>query len=64
MKIIVLDSFLTTVSLPRVHRLSREAALALASIVALAAVLRFSNLDALGYGNHYHTAGVESLLQS
>ena len=38
--------------------------LALASIVALAAALRFSNLNALGYSNHYYTAGVESMLQS
>jgi 4-amino-4-deoxy-L-arabinose transferase-like glycosyltransferase len=37
---------------------------ALASIVALAVALRFSNLDALGYSNHYYTAGVESMLQS
>lgn len=33
-------------------------------IVALAAWLRFSNLDALGYANHYYTAGVKSMLQS
>ena len=30
----------------------------------LAAALRFSNLDALGYANHYYTAGVESMLKS
>jgi 4-amino-4-deoxy-L-arabinose transferase-like glycosyltransferase len=33
-------------------------------IVALAAWLRFSNLDSLGYANHYYTAGVKSMLQS
>lgn len=52
---------------PWVRRLSREAALhwlALALIVGVAAALRFSNLDALGYSNHYYTAGVESMLQS
>lgn len=38
--------------------------LALAAIVALAAALRFANLEALGYANHYYTAAVESMLQS
>ena len=33
----------------------------LALIVALAAVLRFANLAALGYANHYYTAGVEAM---
>jgi 4-amino-4-deoxy-L-arabinose transferase-like glycosyltransferase len=49
------------------RRLSRETALrwlALALIIALAVALRFSNLEALGYSNHYYTAGVESMLQS
>jgi 4-amino-4-deoxy-L-arabinose transferase-like glycosyltransferase len=32
--------------------------------VVLAAVLRFANLGALGYANHYYTAGVVSMLQS
>jgi 4-amino-4-deoxy-L-arabinose transferase-like glycosyltransferase len=32
--------------------------------VILAAVLRFANLAALGYANHYYTAGVASMLQS
>ena len=38
--------------------------LGISVIVVFAAVLRFSNLDALGYANHYYTAGVESMLQS
>jgi hypothetical protein len=37
--------------------------LALALIVALAAVLRCANLGALGYVNHYYSAGIVSLLQ-
>ncbi len=36
----------------------------IASILLLAAWLRFSNLDSLGYVNHYYTAGVKSMLQS
>ncbi len=36
----------------------------LAAVVVLAAVLRFVNLAALGYANHYYTAGVASMLQS
>src|SRR5574341_326962 len=49
------------------RRLPREALLGwigLATIVTLAAIRRFSNLDALGYANHYYTAGVTSMLQS
>src|SRR5574341_146050 len=49
------------------RRLPREAVLGwigLATIVTLAAILRFSNLDALGDANHYYTAGVTSMLQS
>jgi 4-amino-4-deoxy-L-arabinose transferase-like glycosyltransferase len=38
--------------------------IALAVVVILAAVLRFANLAALGYANHYYTAGVASMLQS
>lgn len=38
--------------------------LALSAIVALAAGLRFANLSALGYVNHYYTAAVASMLQS
>jgi 4-amino-4-deoxy-L-arabinose transferase-like glycosyltransferase len=37
---------------------------ALAVIVTLAAVLRFANLGALGYANHYYTAAVASMLKS
>ncbi len=37
---------------------------ALGGIVALAAGLRFANLAALGYANHYYAAAVESMLQS
>jgi 4-amino-4-deoxy-L-arabinose transferase-like glycosyltransferase len=47
--------------------LSREKSLELlgiSAIVILAALLRFTNLDALGYANHYYTAGVKSMLQS
>jgi 4-amino-4-deoxy-L-arabinose transferase-like glycosyltransferase len=36
----------------------------LAAIVALAAVLLFSNLNSLGYANTYYTAAVKSMLQS
>ncbi len=38
--------------------------LGISVIVALAAWLRFSNLNSLGYANHYYTAGVKSMLQS
>lgn len=38
--------------------------IALAVVVILAAMLRFANLAALGYANHYYTAGVASMLQS
>ncbi len=38
--------------------------LALAAIVAVAAALRLVNLGALGYANHYYTAGIVSMLQS
>src|SRR5512141_478878 len=47
--------------------ISRERILELAGIAAillLAAWLRFTNLDSLGYVNHYYTAGVKSMLQS
>src|SRR5512142_1390222 len=36
----------------------------LGAIVLLAAVLRFANLDALGYANHYYTAAVKAMLES
>ncbi len=51
------------VSLP----FARESVLrsvALSAIVVLAAVLRFMDLSALGYVNHYYAAAVESMLQS
>ena len=38
--------------------------IALTAIILLAAVLRFANLSALGYGNHYYTAAVASMLKS
>lgn len=47
--------------------LSRERILELCGITVvllLAVWLRFSNLDSLGYVNHYYTAGVKSMLQS
>ncbi len=37
---------------------------ALGAVVALAAGLRFADLGALGYANHYYTAAVKSMLQS
>ncbi|NJP06820.1 MAG: glycosyltransferase family 39 protein [Chloroflexaceae bacterium] len=37
---------------------------ALGLILLLAALLRCANLEALGYANHYYTAGVASMLQS
>jgi len=37
---------------------------ALIAIVGLAALLRFANLQALGYANHYYTAAVEAMLKS
>jgi 4-amino-4-deoxy-L-arabinose transferase-like glycosyltransferase len=52
---------------PRSIHIPRERALrlaALAAIVALAAALRFANLSALGYVNHYYAAAVQSMLQS
>jgi 4-amino-4-deoxy-L-arabinose transferase-like glycosyltransferase len=37
---------------------------ALFGVVLLAAALRFTNLESLGYVNHYYTAAVKSMLQS
>ncbi len=51
----------------RTLQLSRQSVLrfvGLTAIVVLAAALRFSNLAALGYANHYYTAAVKSMLQS
>ncbi len=47
--------------MPRERTLAR---IALTAIVALAAALRFDNLAALGYANHYYSAAVEAMLQS
>src|SRR5437867_4097233 len=38
--------------------------LALSAILVLAGLLLFSHLSAVGYANHYYTAGVASMLQS
>jgi 4-amino-4-deoxy-L-arabinose transferase-like glycosyltransferase len=38
--------------------------LAISAITVLAAVLRFTNLNSLGYANHYYTAAVVSMLKS
>lgn len=51
----------------RAWQLSRERTwelLGITAIIIFAAWLRFSNLDSLGYVNHYYTAGVKSMLQS
>lgn len=40
------------------------AVLLVAAIVLLAAVLRFANLSAIGYANHYYSAAVASMLKS
>src|SRR5664279_1875740 len=47
-----------------ISRQSTLRLIALAVIVLLAAVLRFTNLAALGYINHYYSAAIESMLQS
>jgi 4-amino-4-deoxy-L-arabinose transferase-like glycosyltransferase len=36
----------------------------LAAIIGLAAILRFTNLSVIGYGNQYYTAAIKSMLQS
>lgn len=67
MSTIVLEPPSTAAVRADARRLSRESVpgrIGLAAIVALAAVLRFSNLEALGYVNHYYTAGITSMLQS
>jgi 4-amino-4-deoxy-L-arabinose transferase-like glycosyltransferase len=51
----------------KILQIPRERALrwiALAAILLLAAVLRFANLEAIGYGNTYYTAAVKSMIQS
>jgi 4-amino-4-deoxy-L-arabinose transferase-like glycosyltransferase len=67
MSISSLVGSLPTTSQVRGLRLTRAAALtalALIGIVVLAAWLRFANLEALGYANHYYSAAVKSMLQS
>ncbi|MDR3574534.1 MAG: glycosyltransferase family 39 protein [Anaerolineaceae bacterium] len=56
-----------TIPSSRTLQISREGAfklIALAAIVVLAAELRFTNLTALGYINHYYSAAIESMLKS
>lgn len=51
----------------RLGEVSRESLLrwgALAAVVLLAGALRFSNLAALGYANHYYAAAINSMMQS
>ncbi len=48
----------------RLTRASALRLLALGAILALAAWLRFANLDAIGQSNAYYTAAVKSMLQS
>jgi len=43
---------------------SPEALVTVGYALGLAGWLRFANLDALGYANHYYTAGVASMLES
>ena len=47
-----------------VSRSNAPRRLALAAILVLAGALLFSHLSAIGYANHYYTAGVASMLQS
>lgn len=67
MKIPFQQTIISAIPLPEARKLSRERILewtGITLIVILAAVLRFANLDAIGYANHYYTAAVESMLQS
>ena len=67
MRTTLVETFLARATRARALRLSRDDALrlaTLAAIVALAAALRFANLAALGYANHYYAAAVKSMLQS
>ncbi len=67
MNTFVSETVTPNIARTRAWRISRERALeliALAAIVALAAGLRFANLDALGDANHYYTAAVKAMLQS
>ena len=67
MRVERIDRLSTTTVSARAQRLSRTAVIRLAAIAAvilLAAILRFANLQALGYANHYYAAAVESMLKS
>jgi len=57
-------SRMTTAHQGATHALRRVALISLLAIVVLAAGLRFINLAAIGDGNLYYTAAVESMLQS
>ena len=67
MRLTLFNSRSSAPTSPQVRQLPRAevwTGLALALIVAVTLALRFSNLDTLGYSNHYYTAGIESMLQS
>ncbi len=67
MRVELIDRLSTATGSAQAQRLSRTAVIRLAAIAAvilLAAVLRFANLQALGYANHYYAAAVESMLKS
>ena len=67
MRIPYFETMATRTAPARDVPLPRESTLrqvALGAIVVLAAALRFANLTALGYANHYYAAAVEGMLQS
>ena len=67
MRVELFNQLSTTTVSARARRLSRTDVFRFAAIVAvilLAAVLRFANLQALGYANHYYAAAVDSMLKS
>ena len=67
MKVEIANRLNTATLAAPARRLSRADVLrlsALLGVVAIAAVLRFANLEALGYANHYYAAAVESMLKS
>jgi 4-amino-4-deoxy-L-arabinose transferase-like glycosyltransferase len=67
MRVELFNQLNTTTVSARARRLSRTDVFRFAAIVAvilLAAVLRFANLQALGYANHYYAAAVDSMLKS
>jgi len=51
-------------SFMQLSKLKNWETICLIAVVFLAAWLRFSNLEALGYANHYYTAGIKSMLYS